>query len=214
MLKAPQSRVRRAPWLTTGCRLTRAPAPSCHNCACESAKYSSKNGNFLLFVAQNRKMIGQTRPIRALCAVSPLPPYRASLDMLLLCCPNQSTRTKAAPALLPCCWYFFSEWCYTGTRVAPGKEEVEIEIQLPLKSQAKAKRIRARARSFLVYLLRPSISPISDWLATAVSRIENRKRHAEGGVMPLGQPWVLGFFGFGGHHPSPRGSLRPAACSA
>jgi hypothetical protein len=31
-------------------------------------------------------MIGQTRPIRALCAVPPLPPpYRASLDMLLLC---------------------------------------------------------------------------------------------------------------------------------
>ena len=27
------TRVRRAPWLTTGCRLTRAPAPSCHNCA-------------------------------------------------------------------------------------------------------------------------------------------------------------------------------------
>jgi hypothetical protein len=33
-------------------------------------------------------MIGFTRPIRALCAVSPLPPYRVLLDMLLLwdCC--------------------------------------------------------------------------------------------------------------------------------
>jgi hypothetical protein len=39
---------------------------------------------FLLFVAQNKKLIGQTRPIRALCAVSPLPSYRASLGMLLL----------------------------------------------------------------------------------------------------------------------------------
>jgi hypothetical protein len=30
-------------------------------------------------------MIGFTRPIRALCAVSPLPPYRVLLGMLLLC---------------------------------------------------------------------------------------------------------------------------------
>jgi hypothetical protein len=37
-----------------------------------------------LFATQNRKMIGFTRPIRALCAVSPLPPYRVLLGMLLL----------------------------------------------------------------------------------------------------------------------------------
>jgi hypothetical protein len=39
---------------------------------------------FLFLRHKNRKMIGFTRPIRALCAVSPLPPYRASLGMLLL----------------------------------------------------------------------------------------------------------------------------------
>jgi len=40
---------------------------------------------FLFLRHRNRKMIGFTRPIRALCAVSPLPPYRASLGVLLLC---------------------------------------------------------------------------------------------------------------------------------
>jgi hypothetical protein len=37
---------------------------------------------FLFLRHRNRKMIGCTHPIRALCAV---PPYRASLGVLLLC---------------------------------------------------------------------------------------------------------------------------------
>jgi hypothetical protein len=44
MLKPPQSRVQRAPWLTTRCRLTRAPAPSCHNRAARMKNARSKNG--------------------------------------------------------------------------------------------------------------------------------------------------------------------------
>jgi hypothetical protein len=43
-----------------------------------------KNGKILFLRHRNRKMIGFTRPIRALCAVSPLPPYRVLLGMLLL----------------------------------------------------------------------------------------------------------------------------------
>jgi hypothetical protein len=39
------------------------------------------------------KLVGQTRPIRALCAVSPLSPYRASLGMLLLCMTRMTTPT-------------------------------------------------------------------------------------------------------------------------
>jgi hypothetical protein len=71
MLKPPQSRVQKAPWLTTRCRLTRAPAPSCHNRAARMQNARAKMAIFSFLSHKTKKMIGRTRPIRALCAVPP-----------------------------------------------------------------------------------------------------------------------------------------------
>ena len=50
------TRVRRAPWLTTGCRLTRAPAPSCHNCAWEIENCSRQKWQNL-FLRQKQESV-------------------------------------------------------------------------------------------------------------------------------------------------------------
>ena len=64
----------RIQWSWLECRTFYSKWQPHHKLRLESEKCSSKNGKILFLRHRNRKMIGFTRQIRALCSVSPLPP--------------------------------------------------------------------------------------------------------------------------------------------